>query len=92
MSKQPVKGVAGTEFITADKLAALDLNELYNLIAEGKYSEAMHKVKAYLAKLGVYIHRVNVLIVDVEYSALLIVTPDGTRLRVAVPQGKIELF
>jgi len=64
------KGEYGTEFVTADKLAAIDLNEVYNMLAQGRYSEAMHRVKSYLARLGVFVFRADVVQVDVERGSL----------------------
>jgi hypothetical protein len=85
------KGEYGTEFVTADKLASLDLNEVYNMLAQGRYAEAMHRVKAYLARLGVFVFRADVIHVDVERGVLTVYGACGVRVRVHVPTQHVEI-
>ncbi len=64
-----------TDFITADKLkASEDLSQIPDLIASGKYSEALHIVKTYLAKRGVYVNRIDVCRYDPVHKVLIVST------------------
>jgi len=84
------RGEYGTEFVTADKLASIDLNEVYGMLAQGRYAEAMHRVKAYLARLGVFVFRADVIHVDVERGMLTVY--GGCRVvRVHVPTQHVEI-
>jgi hypothetical protein len=85
------KGEYGTEFVTADKLAAIDLNEVYNMLSQGRYAEALHRVKAYLARLGVFVFRADVIQVDVERGVLTVYAACGVRIRVHVPTQHVEM-
>jgi len=51
----------------------------------------MHRVKSYLARLGVFVFRADVVQVDVERGVLTVYGGCGIRVRVHVPTQHVEI-
>jgi len=51
----------------------------------------LHRVKAYLATLGVFVFRADVIQVDVERGVLTVYAACGVRIRVHVPTQHVEI-